>query len=129
MARSALQGRMRWALALALIAVSACGPVQATPQSGMKGQVLAGPACPGPARVESPCPDRPVSMKLAMVGSGGSVAETQSSSDGTFSVALPSGHYTVRSSGSGLPSLREVAVDVPAGGYATITLHADTGLR
>ena len=116
---------MRLLLILALT-LSACGT--ATPASGIRGTILAGPACPGPVRVGSPCPDRPVSMTVEVV-SGSSVAATfTSDATGTFSVNLGSGTYTVRSK-SGLPALRSQTVVVAEGQFTEIELHADTGIR
>ena len=56
---------MRW-LIVAAILLGACGAA-ATPASGIRGTIVAGPACPGPARVDSPCPDRPVALSVEVV--------------------------------------------------------------
>lgn len=117
---------MRYLIVAALL-LGACGAV-ATPGSGIRGTILAGPACPGPARLDSPCPDRPVAMAVEVV-QGTTVAATfTSAADGRFSVALSPGTYMLRSK-SGLPALRSESVTVPAGMYADVELHADTGMR
>ena len=114
-------------LIVAAILLGACGTA-ATPASGIRGTIVAGPACPGPARVDSPCPDRPVAMTVEVVQGTTVVATFTSGADGRFSVALGSGTYTLRSK-SGLPTLRSQNVTVPTGAYAEVELHADTGMR
>jgi len=64
---------MRAFVVLALV-LAACGAA-APANTGIRGTVLAGPACPGPARLDSPCPDRPVAMTIEVV-SGSDVAAT-----------------------------------------------------
>lgn len=117
---------MRLLIAVALL-LAACGGT-ATPASGLRGTVLAGPACPGPARVDSPCPDRPVTMAIEVVQGTSIVATVITGADGRFSVALPAGSYTLRSR-SGLPTLRPQSITVTAGAYTEVELHADTGMR
>ena len=117
---------MRHLIAPALL-LGACGAM-AGPASGLRGTILAGPACPGPARVESPCPDRPVVMTIEIVQGTTVAATVTTGPEGRFSVALPPGAYTVRSK-SGLPTLRSQNVTVAAGAYTEMELHADTGMR
>ena len=117
---------MRYLIAAALL-LGACGGA-AGPDSGIRGTVHAGPACPGPARQDSPCPDRPVRMTIEVVQGQTAVAAFTSDEAGTFSVAVPPGSYTLRSK-TGLPSLRVTAVTVGAGTYTDVELHADTGIR
>ncbi len=116
---------MRFLIAAAFL-LGACS--MAEPGSGIRGTVLAGPACPGPARLDSPCPDRPTAMAIEIV-QGGTVVTTFTTSDaGTFSIALAPGAYTVRSK-TGLPVLKSQSVAVAAGTYTEVVLHADTGIR
>ena len=117
---------MRLLIAFALL-LAACGGASA-PASGLRGTVLAGPACPGPARVDSPCPDRPVALAIEVVQGTSVVATVTAGPDGRFSVALPAGSYTLRSR-SGLPALRPQSITVSAGAYTEVELHADTGMR
>ena len=114
-------------LIVAALLLAACGGA-AAPAAGIRGTILAGPACPGPARVDSPCPDRPVAMTIEMVQGTSVVATVATGADGRFSVALAPGSYVLRS-GSGLPALRSQSVTVAAGSYAEVELHADTGMR
>jgi hypothetical protein len=115
------------ALLLLALVVGACGSVGAPP-SGIQGTILAGPACPGPVRLGSPCPDRPVAMTVEVV-SGTAVATTfTTDANGAFSVSVAPGTYVLRSK-SGLPALRSTPVVVLAGQYTKVELHADTGIR
>ena len=117
---------MRALLIAATLLLAACGAGAA--QSGIRGTILAGPACPGPARLDSPCPDRPVSMTVE-VGSGPTVAATfTSDAAGKFSVGVPPGTYTLRSK-NGLPALKPTTVVVRDGQLTEVELHADTGIR
>src|SRR5256885_4305041 len=104
---------MRALVILALV-LAACGQVQVTPGSGIRGTILAGPACPGPARLDSPCPERPVAVQLVFLKDGAQAASVSSLEDGRFTVDLAAGHYTIRGAGSGLPIVREMTVDGPA---------------
>ena len=115
------------ALVIAALVLAACGSV-GSPSSGIRGTIVAGPACPGPARLDSACPDRPVAMTVEVV-SGSAVAATfTTDSAGTFSVSVAPGTYTLRSK-SGLPALKSQPVVVVAGAYTDVELHADTGIR
>ena len=116
---------MRFLIAAALL-LGACSVAE--PGSGIRGTILAGPACPGPARSDSPCPDRPLRMTVEIVQSSTVVGTFTTSDDGTFSVALAPGAYTLRSK-AGLPVLRSQSVTVAAGTYTEVVLHADTGIR
>jgi len=117
---------MRLLIAAAFL-LGACGGV-AGPDAGIRGTILAGPACPGPARLDSACPDRPVRMTVEVV-QGTTVAATfATDSDGRFTVAMAPGTYTLRSK-AGLPALRSQSVTVSGGGYTDVELHADTGIR
>ena len=114
-------------LALVLLSGAACGSIGG-PASGIRGTILAGPACPGPVRLDSPCPDRPVAMTVEVV-SGATVAATfTSDANGTFSVNVGPGTYALRSK-SGLPALRGTTVVVVEGQFTQVELHADTGIR
>ena len=114
---------------VALVLAAACTGGGAASPSGITGTVLAGPACPGPARLDSPCPDRPVAVQLVFLKDGAQAASVSSLEDGRFTVDLPAGRYTIRGAGSGLPMVREMTVDVPADRHVEVTVHADTGMR
>ena len=117
---------MRFLIAAAFL-LAACG-AGAGPDSGIRGTITAGPACPGPMRLDSACPDRPVRMTVEVVR-GTTVTATFGTDDqGRFSVAAPPGTYTLRSM-AGLPVLKPQSVTVVAGTYTDVVLHADTGIR
>jgi hypothetical protein len=117
---------MRMLAVLALV-LAACGST-APANTGIRGTVLAGPACPGPARLGSPCPDRPVAMTVEVV-SGSDVAATfTTDAAGTFIVSVAPGTYSLRSK-TGFPILKSTDVVVVTGAYTTVELHADTGIR
>jgi hypothetical protein len=118
---------VRLLIAIALL-LAACGSV-GDPGSGIRGTILAGPACPGPARLDSPCPDRPISMTVEVVSGTSVVATFTSDAAGRFSVAVAPGTYTLRSKSPVPPTLKSVTVVVVAGQYTDVELHADTGMR
>lgn len=111
-------------LALALAACGAAVPAN----TGIRGTVLAGPACPGPERLDSPCPDRPVAMTVEVVSGTTVMATFTTDAAGRFSVGVPAGTYALRSK-SGLPALRSTSVVVVEGQFTDVELHADTGIR
>jgi len=63
-------------------------------------------------------------------GADGHTYETTTSNDGSFSLSLPPGTYTVVAvTGTGLPRGVQQSVTVNAGAAQTITLQVDTGIR
>src|SRR5438093_11410972 len=117
---SSIPGRStaRSGLLLLALVLGACGTIGGPP-SGIQGTILAGPACPGPVRLDSPCPDRPVSMTVEVV-SGTTVAATfTTDAAGKFSVGVAPGTYTLRSKG-GLPALKSPTVVVVAGQFTDL---------
>ncbi len=136
---------MRWlgiGVALAVgVGVLAYALDQSGPDgsSGVRGIVLAGPACPGPVAPPLPpdglplrtvCPpERPVAITMTVTDERGrSVATVTSGPDGRFAVALAAGSYTFSSS-KGLPFLRPTQITVPYATWIDAELHADTGIR
>lgn len=118
-----LKGVARLLLALALAACAASAA------SEISGRVLAGPTCPV-QRIDSPCPDRPVAMALAVTDErGGVVARVTSDADGRFHLALAPGSYVIRSDGSRLPLLRPTPFVVVTGRVTELDLRADSGIR
>jgi carboxypeptidase family protein len=114
---------------VALVLVAGCAPPSPYP-SGITGIVVAGPACPGPARLDSPCPDRPAAgVELAFIKDGAQAAGTTTFADGRFKVDVPAGTYTIRGASSGFPIVRELVVTVPADRHVEVTVRADSGIR
>jgi len=136
---------MRHPLLLALtllVTIGACGETiggggtTTTMAAGhlVSGYAHAGPTCPVETNPPDPaCADRPVANAVILVfdPSGTQVAEARTAADGTFSVLLPPGRYTLVPQPveglMGTASQQEVMVGGgPVGG---IDLSYDTGIR
>jgi len=111
-----------------LLAGCASSAVSGSGDSGIRGLVRVGPACPV-EQAGSPCPDRPLATELQIVRGTDVVATARSGEDGGFRVALDPGSYTIRSASSGLPSLRPVEVMVRPHAFTSVTLTFDSGIR
>ena len=106
--------------------------------SGIEGRVLVGPTCPV-ERADSPCPDRPVSVALAIYSAAAAnnpVATVTSDADGRFHVELPPGTYTVQrapcdatSPQCAFPRITPVDVTVQLAAFTQVTVQGDTGIR
>lgn len=106
--------------------------------SGIDGVVLAGPTCPV-ERVGDPCPDRPIATTIGVFADTSEtdiVAQTSAGQDGRFHHPLAPGVCTLRgacvtglSICSPYPRIIPQTVTVTAGGYTSVTVHADTGIR
>lgn len=70
-----------------------------------------------------------MAVQLVFLNNGAQVATATSASDGRFTVDLAAGRYVIRGTGSGLPAVRELTVDVPPGRYIDVAVSADTGIR
>jgi len=122
---------------LCVLTIAACARPAQAPEggsSGVRGTVLANPACGGPVILDSPCPDKPVAAEIAVaeIGSQDVVATVRSTSEGKFSVDLAPGDYTLMPSAPGgapFPIGRPTDVTVRAGGFTEVTLTMDSGLR
>jgi hypothetical protein len=100
-----------------------------TPDSGIRGIALAGPQCPV-ERVDSPCPPKPIAIEVVVDDAGGRQVTTfRTNDDGTYRVALPAGHYVLRTTGLIPPTLKPTDAVVPTGQYVTVNLDVDTGIR
>ena len=101
--------------------------------SGIRGTVSLGPTCPVERDPPDPqCADKPYATKLSITRSGSSsaFATAQSASDGTFSIPVPPGSYTVSAqSGTMLPRCAPVSVSVTSTQYAVADISCDTGIR
>ena len=98
--------------------------------SGINGRVTIGPTCPV-QRIDSPCPDRPYEVTIAVLDSGRrGVAETRSDSSGHFRLLLPPGSYTLSPPRTGVPpTAPEQTVDVVAGRFTDVQIVFDSGIR
>ena len=99
--------------------------------SGIEGRVAIGPACPGPALAESPCPDRPYQATILVLDQNKEVVTRfQSGADGHFRIPLPPGSYFLRPASSGaLSRTVEQAVTVKPGTFTEVTFTFDSGIR
>lgn len=105
---------------------------QGSAKSGIEGTVLLGPACPGPVRLDRPCPDKPYKAALVIkrVPDQKTVAQTESDENGRFHIALPPGRYLISNApGPKYPSIQSPEVVVHRNRFTTIEIHADTGMR
>ncbi|HEX7975159.1 MAG TPA: carboxypeptidase-like regulatory domain-containing protein [Anaerolineales bacterium] len=103
----------------------------ATGDSGIEGQALIGPACPGPARLEQPCPDKPYQGTFSVLDPASQqVARFQTGSDGKFRVPLPPGTYTLHAeTTAAYPRTSDQAVTVRLGQFTHIDITFDSGIR
>jgi hypothetical protein len=95
--------------------------------SGIRGTVTAGPACPV-VQEGSPCPDVPWEGTVHITGDGVDI-DVPTGASGRFQVALDAGTYEIAPIVSGPGSASPVTVAVPGQGYVEATLRVDTGIR
>ena len=97
-----------------------------TSGSGVDGKVVAGPTCPV-EQAGHPCPPRPVTDATITASPGGKTAS--SDSDGSFTLPLTPGTYTLTTSSRSVMHCADQKVTVEAHRYTTITIDCDTGIR
>ncbi|HUX35614.1 MAG TPA: hypothetical protein VMV71_01110 [Candidatus Paceibacterota bacterium] len=101
--------------------------------SGVRGTVLLGPACPVERIPPDPgCADKSYSVNISVFHAGASAlyASGKSDENGIFQFSLPPGSYTLKAeSGSMFPRCGSADVTVGPIGYATTTIFCDTGIR
>jgi hypothetical protein len=99
--------------------------------SGIRGQALIGPSCPGPSSGSGECGDKPYQASFIVLNANMQpVTEFQTDAQGKFEVTLPPGEYTLRAQRSGrYPVAADVDVTVKKGEYTEVSVHFDSGLR
>lgn len=106
---------------------------QPQPEAWLSGTVVKGPMCPGPARPDRPCPDKPVRGTFQILdGAGEVVATFTTDEEGRFRIRLSPGEYTVLPEGeraSANPLRASARVKVLGGGETEVRLYWDTGMR
>ena len=117
---------------VATLTLAACGNTTASSGSTavVQGTVLAAPGCPV-ERAASPCPAIRVSG-ASIVASLGTVevARVRSAPDGSFTLTLPAGTYTLTATRpGGYRTLASRVVQVTASSASTITITLDSGIR
>lgn len=131
-----------WVVAALVIALPATGsgcsgmtfssptPV---PNSGIEGQILAGPQCPVERPGDPNCADKPYQGTVIVKTADGSreVTRFRSGNDGKFRVALDPGTYLLdpQSTTSPFPRGIQQTVVVEPGKYLQVTVSYDTGIR
>ena len=96
--------------------------------SGISGQVVAGPTCPV-ERVDSPCPDRPVTDAQVTISRTGYHKDTRTNSQGRFHVDAPPATYRVTANSPGVFGCDEQTVKIEEGRVSHVTINCDTGIR
>jgi hypothetical protein len=116
-------------LALCLAACASAGSSPGSDQLTLTGIVRAEPGCPGPVRLDSPCPPRPVAgATVEAERDRRSVARTTTDRNGRFTLRLPAGTYRVTATNAG--GLRTTATQtVVLTANTDITLTVDSGMR
>jgi Carboxypeptidase regulatory-like domain len=139
--RAVRSGRARTArtyaqvvLVVSVLALSGCATKTAGPStpkdSGIRvtGSVKASPACPGPQRINSPCPPTPVAgAPVEMATNGSVVASTTTDATGNFQLTVPAGTYVIRAHNVGYAS--QVTQMITVTGPMDVPLVVDSGIR
>jgi hypothetical protein len=99
--------------------------------SGITGETLMGPACPGPVQIDTPCPDIPVQATIAVLNANlEEVSRVQSDAQGKFTLPLPPGTYTLQPKPiSALQRAEPMTVTVVAGDFVSVIITYDSGIR
>jgi hypothetical protein len=116
------------------ILLSACLPVRLGPTSiysGIEGQVLIGPTCAGPVRVESNCEDQPYQTTLTVTSPKGErIVQIKTDEEGRFKVPLVAGVYILHpESPNTLPFAGEQRVTVEEGKFTQVIVNYNSGIR
>lgn len=113
-------------------AVGDPGGTRPSPDSGIRGTVVAGPTCPV-ERADSPCPDKPIAAAIEVQAPNGDVvAHARSGTDGRFEVEVEPGHYVLAPqppSEMGFPIGKPLDVVVRPHRFTKVTVTFDTGIR
>jgi hypothetical protein len=101
-----------------------------TAPSGIRGTVLICPGPPAPEDTGEPCAS-PYVAELAILDENGNVVKRiTSAADGTFSVDLPPGDYTIApKNGDPYPTAPSQPVTVADGQYVQVQVNFDSGAR
>lgn len=125
-------------LAIALVSLllagilGACGPDAIPPDTGVRGNVLIGPACPV-VQFGTECPDQPFQSLLEVQRADGHVvARVESDEAGWFEIALLPGDYILAPAppNPGAPPYASpLPFTVTLGVWTTLTVQYDSGIR
>ncbi|MGQ0669097.1 MAG: MSCRAMM family protein [Actinomycetota bacterium] len=123
--------RRPFVFALLLAVLDACADSPAAGDSGIRGIVLIGPACPVEV-AGSPCPDVPLAAEIEVTQDGELVNTIRSGEDGRFSIDLSPGEYVlegVEPNPGAPPTAKPLAVTVRPHEYTQVTFLFDSGIR
>ena len=98
----------------------------------ISGYIHSGPTCPVEKIPPDPaCADRPfANANVTATNAAAKQYQTQSASDGNFSLLVPAGRYTVKVISSNiLPRCPEQQADVTANKITALDISCDTGIR
>jgi len=116
-------------ITLLLAALVACGKGSyGTGPGGITGVVAAGPTCPV-ERADSPCPPRPWTGTVRATDEHGDAFDTRTDAQGSYTLSLPSGTYTVTAVTSGMPSTSTPRTVTVGDAMLLVDLRVDTGIR
>jgi hypothetical protein len=125
---------VRLAVAIGVMALAGCaqqsGGTPTPSQSGIvvTGTVTASPGCPGPQRIDSPCPNRPVAgASVEVARDGNVVATTTTDETGHFRLSVAPGVYEITARNVGYFSRITKTVIVAA--PLDLSLVVDSGMR
>ncbi len=97
--------------------------------SGIRGQVLAGPTCPV-ERADEPCPDRPVKDAHVEIKKPGYHGNFTTNGQGRFVAHTPPGTYTITVAADGMMGgCEEETAHVVVHEWENVTVSCDTGIR
>jgi hypothetical protein len=115
----------------ALLIAAGCAPARsadAVSRYELTGTVSAAPGCPGPVRLDSPCPPRAVPHARVDADVNGTVAGSATTDvDGHFRIRLPAGRYEVVVVPAGYRSSATRLVSLVAD--TDIDVSVDSGMR
>jgi hypothetical protein len=124
----------RVAVVLGVVALAGCATGTGAPASPtasgieVTGTVTSSPSCPGPQRIDSPCPNRPViGAPVELATKGSVVASTTTDSTGHFRVTVPAGTYVITARNVGYASHTTKMITVA--GPVDVPLVVDSGIR
>jgi len=128
--------KIRVALCLFVLLVSACAPQVDTPSallpSGVKGQALIGPMCPV-IQEGIECPDQPYQTTITILTlDGQEVMRFDTDAEGKFQVNLPPGDYILHPdlpAGRPIPSAADVPFTVLLNEFTNVIVTFDSGIR
>lgn len=128
--------RMQRAIAaiVAVVAFAAAAPAVGS-GSGIRGRVVASPACPVESNPPDPqCAPRGFAawLRIYRLSDQHTVARLRTSDEGRFSVRLRPERYGLSArplAGGLLPSCPRVKATVRRGSYARVTIDCDSGIR